>query len=97
MKNFVDDYGAVAGRDSTDAWLRLETDVNAGNVKGAIFFPKGVYELRKRIELRRSNVVLRGEEGTILHFPLSLYEVYGQGHRPTPYGYMWYETFLRFK
>ena len=73
----VTDYGARGddGEDDTQAFLAAI----AASTSGVIQVPAGRFVLTQRLEIRKSNLVLRGagRDRTTLFFPFSLGELYG--------------------
>jgi len=73
----VKDFGAKGDgtADDTQAFL----DAIAATSSGAILVPQGKYVITKRLQIKKSNVVLRGEgpDKSVLVLPKSLGDVYG--------------------
>jgi hypothetical protein len=73
----VKDFGAVGDglADDTDAFVKAIAKVEAG----AILIPAGRYKITRVIQIKKSNIVLRGAGPglTTLVFPKSLSEIYG--------------------
>lgn len=83
VKNIKTDFGAK-GDGTTDDSLAFEQAI-AGTNDGALFIPAGRYKLSRVLEIRKSNLVLRGEgpEKTVLVYDESLRTV---GKRQKPDG-----------
>ena len=79
VKADVKDFGAVGDglADDTTAFLKAVANTSYG----AILIPAGRYRLTQRIEIKKPNIVLRGEgaDKTILFFPLPLTVALGPG------------------
>lgn len=73
----VKDFGAVGDgvADDSDAFIKAIASVKSG----AILIPAGRYKITRVIQIKTSNIVLRGagQERTTLVFPKSLSEIYG--------------------
>ncbi len=89
----VRDFGAKGDgeTDDTEAFLRAIEKTDSG----AILIPAGRYKISKGIEIKKPNLVLRGEgtDKTVLLFPVPLEELnpkptQNTGGRPTS-GYSW--------
>jgi hypothetical protein len=64
---------------------------------GALFIPAGRYVITKVLELKKSNLVLRGEgpDKTVLYFPKPLEEILGRNYNNGQSGYSFGNAFLR--
>ena len=85
----VRDFGAVGDGEADDSEAFLAAIEAARG--GALEIPPGRYRITRQLDLGAGDVVLRGagREATVLYFPLSLYEAYGEGAWGGPYGYAW--------
>lgn len=85
----VSEYGAAGDgvADDTEAFLRAL----AAASDGAVLVPPGRYKITRPLEIRKSNIVLRGSgrDETTLFFPLPLFDVLGQGEDGGPWGWSW--------
>jgi hypothetical protein len=74
----VKDFGAVGDgvADDSDAFIKAIANVKSG----AILIPAGRYKITRVIQIKKSNIVLRGagQGRTTLVFPKSLQEIYGR-------------------
>lgn len=74
----VKDFGAVGDgvKDDTEAIIKAIASVQSG----AILIPAGRYKITRVIQIKKSNIVLRGAGPglTTLVFPQSLQEIYGR-------------------
>lgn len=81
----VTDFGAQAndGVDDTQAFI----DAIAGTASGTLTIPEGRFILTRKIDIKKSNLVLRGAGAgrTTLYFPKSLGDVYGIVWSPAGY------------
>jgi hypothetical protein len=59
--------------------LQTNTSLSRGVQNGVLYIPPGTYVLKKRIDMRRPNLVIRGAgmDRTTIYIPVSLSEVYG--------------------
>ncbi|MDH3255493.1 MAG: glycoside hydrolase family 55 protein, partial [Acidobacteriota bacterium] len=89
MRVDVRDFGAVGDgvTDDSDAFIAA---IDAA-VDGAVFIPAGRYVITKVLAIRKSGIVLRGEDrdSTILYFPKTLHEILGAGRDGGPTGWSW--------
>ena len=76
----VQSFGAV-GNGVTDDTQAFKSAI-AATSDGALLIPRGRYLITDILYIRKSNLVLRGEgrgpQDTVLYFPVSLTDVYGQ-------------------
>lgn len=64
--------------------VALQELVDTIPTPGAIFIPAGRWNIETRVNISRSGVVLRGEEGTELYIPKSLAEIDGETNLSDP-------------
>jgi hypothetical protein len=59
--------------------LQTNSSLSRGVQNGVLYIPPGTYVLKKRIDMRRPNLVIRGAgmDRTTIYIPVSLSEVYG--------------------
>ena len=82
VKLNVKDFGAKGDGLTDDSQSFL--DAIEAIEGGAIFIPPGRYKITKVLEIKKSNVVLRGagSDATVLYFPKHLGDIQGPGEAP---------------
>jgi hypothetical protein len=75
IKANVRDFGAAGDGKHDDSQAFI--DAVAATENGAIFIPEGRYKITKIIEIKKSNIVLRGAgtDKTVLYFPVPLNDI----------------------